>query len=261
MNTPEPATVSPSPPPAIWLEKVSRSYGEVQAVRRIGFAVYPGEVVGLLGPNGAGKTTTLRMMATLLKPDSGRIQIAGFDVVEQPLAVRSALGYETGDTGLYKRLKPVEFLRYFGRLHGIEKQALERRIAELVENLQMVGFTDRLCGNLSTGQQQRVSLARALLHDPQVLVLDEPTRGLDILSSSFVLESLKRAADSGRAVLFSTHIMSEVELTCSRVVVLHRGEVLAEGSISGLLERTGEGTLSRAFLALVSQRDAEGDGP
>jgi sodium transport system ATP-binding protein len=235
---------------------VSRSYGDVHAVVDVSFGVDSGEVVGLLGPNGAGKTTILRMLATLLSPDAGHLRVAGFDVRAAPLEVRSRLGYQTGDTGLYSRLKPAEFLRYFGRLHGLAPARLEARISELVASFGIDAFADRLCGNLSTGQKQRVSLARALLNDPPVLVLDEPTSGLDIVSSGFILEALRRAADEQRAVLFSTHILSEIELICDRVVILHRGRVLANAPIPEVLATTGHDTLSRAFLHLIEQLDA-----
>jgi sodium transport system ATP-binding protein len=241
----------------IVIENVSRSYGEVRAVQDVSFTVEPGQVVGLLGPNGAGKTTLLRLLATLLKPDTGKISVSGFDVVDDPLAVRARLGYETGDTGLYSRLKPAEFLRYFGRLQSIPKQQLEARIAVLQSEFDMGEFADRLCGNLSTGQKQRVSLARALLSDPPVLVLDEPTVGLDIVSAGFIIQALRRAAENGRAVLFSTHILSEVELICDRVVILHRGCVLAYSTVPEILEQTGQTRLSKAFLSLIREADPD----
>jgi sodium transport system ATP-binding protein len=239
----------------IHVDQVSRSYGDVRAVSGATFRVEPGEVVGLLGPNGAGKTTILRMLATLLRPDEGRLCVAGFDTGQDPLEVRARIGYLTGDTGLYRRLSPTEFLQYFGRLHSIDESLLSGRVDDLVRQFGISDFADRLCGNLSTGQQQRVSLARTLLNDPPVLILDEPTSGLDIVSSSFVIDALRDAASSGRAVLFSTHIMSEVELVCDRVVVIHRGRVLADATIPELLELTGESQLSHAFLSLVREAD------
>jgi len=237
----------------IEVEGVTRSYGDTVAVDDLSFVVRPGEVVGLLGPNGAGKTTTLRMIATLLKPDRGVIRVQGHDVVHEPLAVRAALGYQTGDTGLYGRLTPREFLRYFGRLHRMPKAELEDRIDTLVHDFDIGEFADRPCSGLSTGQKQRVTLARTVLHDPPVLVLDEPTSGLDLVSAAFILQTIRRFAASGRAVLFSTHIMSEVELLCDRVVLIDRGVARARGTVDDLLRQSGEPQLSRAFLALVGR--------
>lgn len=247
--------MSSSVSPAILVDRVCRTYGEVRAVDGVSFTVSPGEVVGLLGPNGAGKTTTLRMLATLIAPDSGRVEVAGHDVVEAPLRVRAALGYQTGDTGLYGRLTPTEFLRYFGTLNNIPNAQLEARIDELMTRFEMHEFANRLCGNLSTGQKQRVSVARTLLHDPPVVVLDEPTSGLDLVSSQFLLDTMRGLADAGRAVLFSTHIMGEVELICDRVVLVHRGTVIAEGTVDALVASCGAPNLARAFLALVADDD------
>lgn len=247
--------MAPSAPPAIAVDHVCRYYGDVRAVDDVSFTVAPGEVVGLLGPNGAGKTTTLRMLATLIAPDSGTVEVAGHDAVTSPLSVRASLGYQTGDTGLYNRLTPPEFLRYFGRLNNIPKQQLEARITELIDRFEMHEFAARLCGNLSTGQKQRVSVARTLLHDPPVVVLDEPTSGLDLVSSQFLLDTMRGLADAGRAVLFSTHIMGEVELICDRVVLLHRGVVIASGTVDELVAATGTANLARAFLALVANEE------
>lgn len=245
-------SLAPLAAPAIAVHHVCRYYGDVRAVDDVSFTVAPGEVVGLLGPNGAGKTTTLRMLATLIAPDSGTVEVAGHDAVTSPLRVRASLGYQTGDTGLYNRLTPPEFLRYFGKLNNIPKHQLEARITELIDRFEMHEFAARLCGNLSTGQKQRVSVARTLLHDPPVVVLDEPTSGLDLVSSQFLLDTMRGLADAGRAVLFSTHIMGEVELICDRVVLLHRGVVIASGTVDALVAATGTTNLARAFLALVA---------
>lgn len=241
----------------IEVEHVTRRFANVMAVDDLSFTVARGEVVGLLGPNGAGKSTMLRMIATLLKPDSGSIRVDGADVATDAQRVRSRLGYQTGDTGLYGRLTPREFVRYFGTLHDISPDILENRIAALVDELDLHSFADRACSTLSTGQKQRVNLARTLVNDPPVLVLDEPTSGLDIVSSASLLETMKGLARQNRAVLFSTHIMSEVEILCDRVVVIDKGRRLADGTIAELLERTGQNNLSRAFLSLVdASRDS-----
>ncbi len=239
------------PESSIVVSSVARSYGDVQAVRSASFNVRPGEVVGLLGPNGAGKTTALRMIATLIQPDSGRIEVCGHDATEDPLSVRALIGYHTGDTGLYARLTPREFLHYFAKLNSIPRSLADERVEHLIETFQIGEFAGRLCGNLSTGQGQRVSLARTLLADPPVIVFDEPTSGLDIVSAQFILEALRSFAASGRAVLFSTHIMSEVELICDRVVLLHRGEVMRDGTLDEIVAGSGEPNLTRAFLKLV----------
>jgi sodium transport system ATP-binding protein len=172
-------------------------------------------------------------------------------VVDDPIRVRQLLGYQTTDTGLYARLTPREFLSYFGSLHDMPSARIKERSQALVREFDMESFADRPCGTLSTGQKQRVSLARTLLHDPPVVVLDEPTNGLDILSSHFVVEALRKAAADGRAVLFSSHIMSDVELASDRLVVIHQGEVVAAGTIAELNAQVGEPTLSRTFLRLV----------
>lgn len=241
----------------IHVSHVSRSYGPLKAVDDVSLEVNAGEIVGLLGPNGAGKTTLLRMLATLIKPDAGTIEIDGFDTKTNPLDVRQRLGYQTGDTGLYARLTPKEFLEYFATLHGIPKAVSRERIDRLIENFGIAEFAMRPCGGLSTGQKQRVVLARTLIHDPPVLVLDEPTSGLDVISSQFILTSVRTLAEQGRAVLFSTHILSEVELLCDRAVVMHRGREIANGSAEELCAQTGESGLARAFLALVRNADGE----
>ena len=249
------------PAPSIVVEDLARAFGAVEAVRGLSFAVAGGEVLGLLGPNGAGKTTTLRMLATLLRPDRGRARVAGYDVVEAPLSVRRHIGYLTGDTGLYERLSPVETLRYFGRLHGMAPGLLDRRVAALVDALGMQSFADRRCGSLSTGQRQRASVARALLSDPPVLVLDEPTAGLDILAARTLLDTLRGERDRGKAVLFSTHVMAEAELVCDRVVLLHRGRAIAEGTVPALRDRFGRPTLAESFLAAIEAADAGDAAP
>jgi len=230
---------------------------DVHAVRRLSFQARPGEVFGLLGPNGAGKTTTLRILATLLAPTSGRATIAGADVGSDPLGVRRKLGYLSTSTGLYPRLTPRETLRYCGQLFGLDAGPLEARIEALVDAFDLSSFGDRSCESLSTGQKQRVSIARAVLHEPEVLILDEPTTGLDILSTSDMITFIEGCRDRGTCVLLSTHVMSEAERLCERIGVLYEGRLLAVGTLAELRERTGVEYLDAIFRALVQDSRAD----
>ncbi len=232
-----------------------RRYGALEAVGGISFEVAAGEIFGLLGPNGAGKSTTMRVLATLIRPDAGVARIGGYDTATQPAQVRRSIGFQTGDTRLYERLTPVEFLRYFGDLHDMPRAALGRRIEELVGMLDIGPFASQRCGSLSTGQQQRVSIARALLHDPPVLILDEPTSGLDIISSQFILDFLRRERARGKAIVYSTHIMSEAELICDRLGLMHQGRLMRVGALASLLAQTGEESLTRAFLKCIAEHE------
>ena len=235
----------------IRFEGLTKRYGPLTAVRDLSLEVHPGEVYALLGPNGAGKTTALRCLATLLAPSAGTVSVFGADAVTRPLEVRARIAFLASSTGLYERLTGRELVAYFGRLHGLEGGALDERVAAVVALFGLDDFADRLCGRLSTGQRQRVSLARALVHDPPALVLDEPTLGLDVLSGRTIYDFIRRERDRGKAVLFSTHQMEEVALLADRVGVLARGVLVAEGTVDELLERTGAPNLARAFLALV----------
>ncbi len=238
----------------IRLSGLTKRYGPLTAASGVTLEVEPGEVYALLGPNGAGKTTTLRCLATLLRPSSGSATVCGHDVVEEPLAVRAKLAFLSSSMGLYERLTPRELVRFFARLHRVGEEALPRRVEEMVELFGLGPFADRLCGRLSTGQRQRVSLARALVHDPPVLMLDEPTHGLDVLSGQAIYDFIVRERGRGKTILFSTHQMEEVELLADRVGVMRAGELVAEGRVQDLVARTGEPNLVRAFLALVGDR-------
>jgi sodium transport system ATP-binding protein len=235
----------------IEFDGLSKAYGDAVAVRDLSLAVRPGEVYALLGANGAGKTTALRCLATLLRPTAGTARIEGFDAVSQPLEVRRRLGFLAASMGLYARLTPRETLAYFASLHGIEGARAQAAVEEGVETFGLAAFADRQCGRLSTGQRQRVSIARAVVHDPPALVLDEPTLGLDVLSGEAIHRFVERARERGRAVIFSTHQMSEVELLADRVGVIAGGRLVAEGTAEEIVARTGERTLARAFLRLV----------
>jgi len=235
----------------IHFQALSRRYGPVPALHPLTLSVAPGEVYALLGPNGAGKTTALRCLSTLLRPSSGTAAVEGRDVLREPLEVRRRIGVLSASMGLYERLTPVELIRYFGGLHGMEAGRLQARTDAVVELFGIGSFAHRPCGRLSTGQRQRVSLARTVVHDPPALVLDEPTLGLDVLSGRTIHTFIRGERDRGKAVLLSTHEMGEVELLADRVGVLAEGRLVAEGTVPQLLERTGEDGLARAFLRLV----------
>lgn len=237
----------------IRFSSLTRRYGPLTAVRALSLEVRPGEVYALLGPNGAGKTTALRCLATLLRPSSGTASVAGVDVGTDPVGARRYLAFLAASMGLYERLSARELITYFGRLHGIEEERLRARVDELVDLFGIGPFADRLCGRLSTGQRQRVSLARALVHDPPALILDEPTLGLDILSGRTIYDFIDRERAAGKAILFSTHQMEEVDLLADRVGVLGGGALVAEGTVDELVERTGAPNLARAFLTLVTE--------
>jgi sodium transport system ATP-binding protein len=242
-------------------QRLSKRFGDAQAVADLDFEVVPGEIYGLIGPNGAGKTTTLRMMAGLMRPSAGGAWIGDADCARDPIAVRARVGYLTGSTGLYARLSVTEFLAYFGRLHGIAEADLAGRIANLAEALDFAALLRRRCGALSTGERQRVSLARAVLHDPPALILDEPTAGLDVLASRVALDFIRGVAAGGKAILFSTHYMTEAELLCRRIGVIHRGRLLEEGTPAEVMRNTGARTLEEAFLRRVAGSDPEGERP
>jgi len=234
-------------------EGLVKHFGPVAAVEGVSLTVSAGEVVGLLGPNGAGKTTTLRMLAGILTPDAGTVSVGGLDIHDRPLEAKRRLGFLSGDTQLYQRLSTREVLRYFGRLYGMADPLIEARTAQLVEELEMQEFASRPCGTLSSGQKQRANIARAFLHEPELLILDEPTVALDVISGQFIVESIRRQRDAGRAVLFSTHIMSEAEYLCDRILLLHRGRIIDEGVLDDLLARSGCRNLTDAFLLRVGR--------
>jgi sodium transport system ATP-binding protein len=243
---------------AIEVENLSKDYldkarGVVRAVDGVTIDCGYGEIVGLLGPNGAGKTTTLRVLATVLAPTSGNARVAGFDVVRHSLDVRKNLGFLTGGTGLYARLTPREILRFFGRLHEMEEKQIHSRTEHLVEMFDMKSFQNSHCDKLSTGQKQRVNLARTLFHDPSVIILDEPTAGLDIISSKTILNFIRSAKQEGKCILFSTHYMTEAELLCDRVAIIHDGRILACDTLEGLKTQTGKQSLVDVFFTLIEQ--------
>ncbi|MDD3625893.1 MAG: ATP-binding cassette domain-containing protein [bacterium] len=226
---------------------------KIEAVRDVSFNVNPGEVYGLLGPNGAGKTTILRMISTLLKPTRGEIFVKEFNTKDSSLDVKRNLGFLSGSTALYDRLTAEEMVKYFGNLFGLEKQILNQRIEEIFSLLKMNEFRNIRCGKLSTGMKQKVSIARTLINDPPLLVLDEPTAGLDVLSAKNIIDFIKRSRDKGKAIIFSTHIMSEAEYLCDRVGILHKGKIYYEGTLSEIKQKSKVEHLQDIFFLLEEQ--------
>src|SRR6202163_3099352 len=225
--------------------------GEVRAVDGVSFRCKPGEIFGLLGANGAGKTTTLRMLATILRPSEGRAIVAGYDVTRQPKQVRSCVGFLSTATALYGRLSAQEMVEYFGRLHGLDETTLWQRIDAIFERLEMNDFRDRRCDNLSTGMKQKVSIARTLVHDPSEMIFDEPTVGLDVMAARTIAGFIQECRDLGKTVVFSTHVMSEVEKLCDLIGIIHDGKLLAEGTLAGLRQRFGMQNLEDIFVKVV----------
>lgn len=231
---------------------------EVLAVDRLTLAVPRGEVYGLLGENGAGKTTTLRMILGLLLPTSGYAEVDGFRSVESPDAVKARIGLVSTSAGLYQWLTPRELLLFFADLYGVPDDAAAANLAKLTDLFALSDFLDRRSSTLSTGQKQRVNLARALMHDPPVLLLDEPTRGLDVLGSKVIFDFIAAARRMGKAVIVSTHRLDEAERLCDRFGLLHKGKLMHEGTLDELRGRTGCGTLTEMFLKGLSAAELQG---
>ncbi|MEO6005615.1 MAG: ATP-binding cassette domain-containing protein [Opitutus sp.] len=226
--------------------------GEIRAAEAITFRAEPGQIYGLLGANGAGKTTTLRMLATLLKPTSGTATVAGFDVTRDPAKVRAHVGFLAASTALYGRLTAREMIAYFGQLNGLSAADLRARIKRLADDLDMHEFLDRRCEKFSTGMKQKTSIARTLVHDPAVMIFDEPTLGLDVMTSRAIVKFVRECRDRGKTVIYSTHIMSEVEKLCDTVGIIHDGRLLEEGTVAGLRAKHAENDLEEIFVKVVS---------
>jgi len=234
------------------LSKTFRSRrGPVHAASDVSFECHAGEIFGLLGPNGAGKTTTLRMLATILTPTAGHATLAGFDVATQPGAVRENIGFLATETGLYDRFTARETLRFFGRINQLDKNEIRQRTDEIFETLDMMDLADRRVGNFSTGEKQKLSLARSILHDPPVLILDEPTFGLDVMSARTVVRTIDMFRQQGRTILLSTHIMTIAEKLCDRIGILYKGTLHAIGTVAELKAQFGGDDLEEAFFAAV----------
>jgi sodium transport system ATP-binding protein len=225
--------------------------GTVCAVNDVSFSCRQGEIYGLLGANGAGKTTTLRMLATILTPSEGTAVVAGFDIIKNPQLVRARVGFLSAATALYGRLTAQEMVEYFGRLHGLDEDTLRERTAGLFERLEMREFLDRRCDKLSTGMKQKVSIARTLVHNPSVMIFDEPTLGLDVMAARTIVKFIRECREGGKTVVFSTHVMSEVEKLCDKIGIIHGGKLLAEGTLPELRARTGVQDLEDLFVKVV----------
>jgi sodium transport system ATP-binding protein len=234
---------------AVVVERLEKTLGKNKVLRGISFSAQPGEIFGLLGPNGAGKTTTLRIICTLLAPDSGRVEVLGFDTGTAPQEVRKRVGVVTADIGVYPRLTARENIAYFARLSGVPDAELKPRVDAVIERLDVGSFADQRAESLSSGQKQKLAIARAIVHDPQVLMFDEPTSNLDVLASREVREFMVESKGHGKCVIFSTHVMHDAERLCDRLTILHQGHVVASGSIAEV--RGARRDLEDAFLELV----------
>ncbi|WP_445145583.1 ABC transporter ATP-binding protein [Dyella sp. Tek66A03] len=235
----------------IEVRDLHKAFGVVKAVDGVSFTARDGEITGLLGPNGAGKTTTLRMLYTLMKPDRGQVIVDGIDAAEDALAVRRALGVLPDARGLYKRLTASENIDYFARLHGLPDALLASRRDALIHALEMEDFAHRRTEGFSQGQRVKTAIARALIHDPRNVILDEPTNGLDVMATRALRKFMQRLKAEGRCVLFSSHIMQEVAALCDRIVVIAHGRVVADESPAALREQTGEANLEDAFVKII----------
>ncbi|HUT31129.1 MAG TPA: ATP-binding cassette domain-containing protein [Sedimentisphaerales bacterium] len=222
------------------------------ALQDVSFRVANGTILGLLGPNGAGKTTLLRILSTSIRPSAGTACFEGLDILESPLEVRRKVGFLSDNTGLYGRLTAREMIEYFGRLHGMEAGNLRRRVNELINVLDMSAFADKRNDALSSGMKQKVSLARTLVHDPQYIIVDEPTTGLDVAAAEAILQFIESCRANGKTVLFCTHHMHEVERLCDAVVILHQGRLCFEGTVEQMRTRSSEAHLDKAFLRLIA---------
>jgi sodium transport system ATP-binding protein len=239
----------------IEVDNITKRFGPIQAVKNLSFSVEEGEVFGLLGPNGAGKTTTLRILATLLKADTGTATIGGLDIVRDAEGIRRSIGVVNGGMGLYDRLSGREILHYFGKLYGMKRGAIEARIRELDDLLELGETLVRRAGGFSTGMKQKIVIARAVLHDPPVIFFDEATSGLDVMARRAVLDFVKGYASFDRAVIYSTHVMSEIEELCKRVAVVYRGELIALEGVDTLRRMTGADSLEQAFFRIIESSD------
>ena len=244
----------------IQVQHLTKAYEDLQrgrflAVDRVSFCVRSGEIFGLLGPNGAGKTTVLRILSTVLTPTSGIASVGGYEVTDDPAEVRRRIGFVSNNTAIYDRMTAWEMVEYFGRLHGMSRERLRDRLETLFNQLRMNEFRDVPGAKMSTGMKQKVSIARAMVHDPPVLVFDEATLGLDVLVARNLLAVIRDLREAGKCLIFSTHIMSEVERLCDRIAIMHRGRILDTGSLDELKQRHTEDDFEELFFGLLSQHE------
>jgi sodium transport system ATP-binding protein len=244
----------------IEVENLPKTYEDVHrgrfvALNRVSFRVGPGEIFGLLGPNGAGKTTILRILSTVLQPTAGTACVQGYDVEQQPAEVRRRIGFVSNNTALYERMSAWEIVEYFGLLHGLPRSQIEAAAARLFEQLRIEEFRDVPVAKMSTGMRQKVSIARALIHDPPVLVFDEATLGLDVLVARNLLHVIRDLREAGKCIIFSTHIMREVERLCDRIAIMHHGRFLDTGSLADLRSRHDEHDFEELFFGVLSEHE------
>ncbi len=244
------------------VEQLTKSYpdlelGQFVALDHVSFSVKPGEIFGLLGPNGAGKTTALRILSTVLRPTSGRAVVAGYDVCTHPYEVRHNIGFVSSNTAIYDRMTAWEMVQYFGRLYGLPADRLNERMRLVFAQLQMDDFRDTACAKLSTGMRQKVSIARAIVHDPPVLIFDEASLGLDVLAARALLKIIAGLREEGKCIIFSTHIMREVERLCDRVGILYHGRMLASGTLPELAEQFHQNDFEEMFFELLQRSDEQ----
>ncbi len=239
----------------IEIQQIHKAFGEVIALQDVSFRANDGQITGLLGPNGAGKTTTLRILYTVLQPDRGSASVDGYDTIRDRLEVQRRIGALPDAHGLYPRLTARENIRYYGRLHGMKGNFLEDQIERLIQMLEMQDFCDRKTEGFSSGQRVKVAIARALVHDPRNILLDEPTNGLDVMSTRAMRTFIRRLRDEGRCVLFSSHIMQEVSALCDHIVIVNRGEVAVSGTPDEIQQHTGQNNLEDAFVAAIGTEE------
>ena len=227
--------------------------GEIRAVDSVNIECKPGRVFGLLGLNGAGKTSLMRVLSTILKPTSGTAQVAGCDIINEPEKVKEKIGFLSSDTGLYHRLTAEETVSYFGRLNGIGEDKLKNRVDEIFERFDMNEFRKRRVDKLSTGMKQKISIARTFINDPEVLILDEPTIGLDVVTSRGIIQFIRESKQANECILFSTHVMWEAQKLCDDIAIIHQGKILEVGTLDELRARTGLNDLDDIFVKIVGE--------
>jgi sodium transport system ATP-binding protein len=239
----------------IEVQRLSKSFGKIKAVQNVSFSAANGQITGLLGPNGAGKSTTLRMLYTLLKPDSGLATIDGFEVSQAPIDVQARIGVLADAQGIYERLTTRENIRYFGRLHGLSEQRIAERTDELMVMLDLQAIANRKTEGFSTGERLKVAIARALVHDPNNVLLDEPTNGLDVKSTRAMRQFIRKLRDNGKCIVLTSHIMQEVAALCDQIVIIAHGSVATQGTPAELLHKTGKDNLEDAFIEIIGTEE------